>query len=646
MSRRRGPARAAKAVPPSAFSGRGGGGVTYSAEQVAAMMSAQAKLSSGNTRAEPLPSSPFWETAPFGPGRRLVPAPINVPRADTGRAEPRLWQFPVSWNLQVDDRAHVPWQTLRRAADMPLFRKCIESRKGICQNDFTVTVDPAAVAREAHATGSSKTDVEAGLRDKYLADISRVTDWLQVPDRKNDLAWNDWCSLLMENRLKYDAAVVYPRKTYGGDIYSFEIVDGSTIKPLLDESGGRPLPPYPAFQQMLYGFPRGEFTADCDPDQPDPLTGKARIPGGYPADVLYYQKSVYRSESPYGMSPTEIALFDGLLWMRRMGWVLAEYTEGVMPTGLLETSEETSWTPQQWEDWARALNDHLAGNTAERHRWPLMPPGVKFVQGEEIAEKYQPDYDMFLITLVAGDFGLPPSEIGFTQTGALGASFHEGEEDILYRKTRLPDANWLAAYATKLAIRELGMPPALKVQILGLEWEDEAAADATAQSRVSSARMTLNEDRARQGLPPYDFEEADKPMLITGRGVVFLEGASKQAPPGTLVGPAVAPPAGMAGAAQDGQDGQGPQDSGEDQGDEDGEQDASPAAKTAELSALRKWLSKHPNPARPFTCKALTASDIPGMEYATDPRVVLKAGDDAPKALSGTGPAGSGTSSW
>jgi hypothetical protein len=607
-------------------------GVSFSPQQVAALVSQQ-QLASGNMTAKPLPSSPFWDTAPFGPGRRLPPAPINTVRPDTGRAEPRLWEFPVSWNLQINDRYHVPWRTLQSAADMPLFRKCIERRKSVCQLDFTVTVDPKAVAREAQASKQAKTDVESGLRDKYMSEISRVTDWLQVPDRKNDLDWSAWTSLLMENRLKFDAAVVYPRYTYGGDPFAFEVIDGKTVKPLLDEYGGRPMPPYPAFQQVMYGFPRGEFVATTD----SPDGGTPVVPGGYRSDQLYYERSVFRSESPYGMSATEIALFDGLLWMRRMGWMMAEYTEGVAPTGLLEVPETSTWTPGQWEDWSRALNDHLAGNTAERHQWPMLPPGLKLVQGEETAERYKPDYDMFLIKLIAGDFGLPASEVGFTEAGALGASFHEGEEDILNRQTRMPDAKWLSGYATKLAIRELGMPNALRVEILGLESEDEAAADAVALQQFQNGRATLNEDRAARGEPAYDFDEADMPMLVTPRGVVFLEGASKQAPPGTLIGPAVAPPAGgMPGGEQ------GPENMPGNMPADDEQDD--PAAKSAELAALRKWLAKRPNPSRPFACKALTAADAP--ELAADPRVLLKAGGDAPKALSATGPAGRGTSSW
>jgi len=601
----------------------------FSAQQVAAMITAQQQLAAGRSQARPLPESPFWETSPFGPGRRLVPAPINVPRTDTGRAEPRLWEYPVSWNLQIQDRHHVPWHVLQRAADSPLFRKCIERRKSVCQLDFTVTVDPRAVAREAQATGSAAKDVESGLRQKYTSEISRVADWLAVPDRKNDLDWPAWTSLLMENRLKFDAAVIYPRRTYGGQLFSLEVIDGKTIKPLLDEYGGRPMPPYPAFQQILYGFPRGEFTAATD--NPDDTSA---VPGGYASDQLYYERSVYRSESPYGMSATEIALFDGMLWLRRMGWMMAEYTEGVIPAGLLHTPPENDWTVKQWEDWQRALNDHLSGNTAERHKWPLLPPGVQMTQPQEVAERYKPDYDMFLIKLIAGDFGLPASEVGFTEAGALGASFHEGEEDILNRQTRMPDAKWLGSYATKLAIRELGMPNALRVEILGLESEDEAAADAIALQRVQNGRATLNEDRAARGEPSYNFAEADMPMLITGRGVVFIEGASEQAAPGELVGPAQAPKAGVPqepGAEPDGE---------EDQG--DGEQD-DPAAKSAELTALRKWLARHPSPSRPFACKALTAADVPDL--AADPRVVLKAGGH-PKALSGTGPAGSGTLSW
>ena len=126
-------------------------GVTYSTEQVQALLatSQRARLSAGNTDITPLATSPFWSAAPFGPGFSLVPKPVNIPRPSTGRPEPRLDEYPVSWNIQIGGRRHVPWKTLTDAAQMPLFRKCIERRKGVCSLGFTVTVDPKAVAREA-----------------------------------------------------------------------------------------------------------------------------------------------------------------------------------------------------------------------------------------------------------------------------------------------------------------------------------------------------------------------------------------------------------------------------------------------------------------------------------------------------------------
>jgi hypothetical protein len=606
------------------------GGVTLSGDQLTAVLAAsqQAAL------ATPLPRPPQWATDPFGPGAPLRPSPINRPNPKTGRAEPRLFELPISTNLNVNTAPFVPWRILSEAADMPLFRKCIKRRKSVCGLGFTVTVDPEAVAREAAAAGQATDDVEAAMRKRYMGEISRISDWLLYPDRGNGYDWQQWTGQLMENRLVYDATAVYPRRTLGGDVFSFEILDGSTIKPLLDERGGRPLPPAPFAQQILWGFPRGEFVADAVD-----VNGVSMVPGGMTTDQLLYERTEIRPKTPYGMSDTEIALLDGILWMRRMGWLMKEYTHGVTGS-LLETPIENDWNTAEWEDWLLALNDKLSGDTAARLEWSLLPPGVKAVLPAEVAERYKPEMDLFLVKLVAGDFGLPASEVGFTEAGALGGDFHEGEQDILERNVRRPDGDWIAKIATTLAVRQLGMPSVLKVQVLGLESEDEAAADAVAQEQVAGGRMTLNEDRARRGKAPYGFAEADMPQLQTGRGIVFLEGASKQGPPGTLIGPAVAPPGmpGMPeGGPQDGQQGQ--DDEGEDEDEQDGK-----TAKSAELAALRNWLGKARNAGRTFECRALTAADAP--QYAGNPRVLLKAGESRPKALSATGRAGSGTGSW
>jgi hypothetical protein len=413
--------------------------------------------------------------------------------------------------------------------------------------------------------------------------------------------------------------------------------------------------------------------------------GKPTIPG-FASDELLYERTIYRPKTPYGMSATEIALLDGILWMRRMGWLMAEYTEGVSGA-MLETGAEVDWDVPRWEDWQRALNDHLGGVTAERLKWSLLPPGVKPVLPPEVAERYKPEMDMFLVKLVAGDFGITATELGFPEVGSLGASFHEGEEDVLQRVTRIPDANWLQRIATKLSRRHLAMPNVLMVKILGLESEDEAAADAVALAQVQSARMTLNEDRARRGEPAYDFAEADMPMMIADRGIVFIEGASELAPPGTLIQPAAVKPGDPGdSASQNGEPGQaGQPDAGDDEQKPGAaapgqkpkpdtakatgaalgyqahqaailaramtaaEEDlAGPASAAAEVAAYRRWARKGGQRGQ-FACAVVTRASAPALapDMAADERVLFKDGSPGGpgKAPARAGLAGAGTSS-
>jgi hypothetical protein len=59
--------------------------------------------------------------------------------------------------------------------------------------------------------------------------------------------------MLIEEMLVIDATTIYPRYTKGGGLYSLDIIDGATIKPLIGEDGRAPEPPDPAYQQILKG---------------------------------------------------------------------------------------------------------------------------------------------------------------------------------------------------------------------------------------------------------------------------------------------------------------------------------------------------------------------------------------------------------
>jgi len=599
------------------------GGTAFSASQVAALLGSVAVAPQVTGVINPLPRTD--PQVAFGPGVPLIPAPIAPVRPDSGRPEPRLTEYPVSSNLPgVTDRL-VPWKVLRDAASAGgLPRRCIEIRKAeVATLDWTVTISPGAVeAAQAAAPDASRSEVEAALRDRLGPQIARCEAFWQQPNPREGESFAEWTSKLLEEHLVLDAVAIYPRYTYGGDLFSLEILDGSTIKPLRDSTGGRPQPPQPAYQQILWGFPRGEFVADTDAD--------GSIINGYRSDRLIYKRRNVRAETQYGYSAVEQALEDIDVWLRRRKWIRDEYTEGTVPTGLLRNTGEAGWTPQQTQEYERILNDAYAGQSAARHRLRVLPPGFDLQQMSEFGEKYRPDYDLFLIKQIASHFDVTIAELGFTEPGGLGASgWHEGQADVQQRKGTLPTVRWLQQLITAISRQHLGMPPELEFRFLGLEDEDEAAADAVAAARVATGRMTLNQDRDRMGMPRYAFPEADMPIYFGQRGLVFLDGASKLAPAGTMVVPPQAPAAGQPPGEQPAADGA-------DQSRND--TDESAQAVKAELAAYHRWARKNPNPRRPFEFVHVTKADAPDL---ADAPVVFAGGE-----VVGAGPKAPGPAFW
>ncbi|WP_181871645.1 phage head morphogenesis protein [Sphaerisporangium album] len=554
----------------------------------------------------PMPRPEGWFAAPFGPGTPLIPEAINRPRTDTGRPEPRLWDYPVSWNLQPGGQRLVPWAILRSAADAPVIRQCIQVRKrGIIDLGWDITISQDAV-EAAQAEGTSRADADSRLRDRFAGDVARLVEFWKEPDRGNGLGFAAWLSALLEEHLVLDAVAIYPRMTYGGELFSYELIDGSTIKPLLTERGGRPLPPHPAYQQIVKGFPRGEFTAAVADD------GTVQ---GLAADQLVYERYNVRTWTPYGYSPVEQALIDMDIYLKRLAWMRDEYTPGVQRESFMVNSGTVHWSPDQLREYERAFNDDVSSNRA---RWRFLPPGLQPDDSADQGERYKPDYDLHLIKLVASHFGVPLPELGFSEAKGLGSSgWSEGQEAVQHRQGVLPTARWLEALLTGISRRFLGMPRELEFRFLGLEDQDEETADKIVEARVKSGRLTYNEGRDQLGLPRYAIPEADRPAIVTSSGLVFLEGAL---------------------ATQEAQRAAGGHDQtarpgapGEDRPAQD-RPPASDAAK-AELATFRRWARKHVGADRRF--QFTTERDVVltlAPDLADDNRVTWKAASPAPKA--------------
>ena len=464
----------------------------------------------------PLPRNPWLNMVPFGPGTPITPGAINPVNEQTGRPEPRRFEYQVAQNINVTATRLVPFQTLRAAADsIDILRRCIEVTKNKLSGlDWDIVLATDASEKIAAESGGDHVRAMAKAREKYTDEIDRLREFWENPDKANGLTFSDWLMIAAEETLVIDALAIYPQPTVGGDLYGFQILDGSTIKPLIDDRGMRPQPPAAAYQQILYGFPRSEFSATEEDPKAD---------GEFSSDNLAYLIRNRRTTTVYGFSPVERSLPLADIYLRRQQWIRAEYTDGVLPDLMFTTDADWGTNPDLLLAYENIMNDQLAGDTNQRKRARLLPSGLSPVVNEGYGEKFKDTLDDYLITSICGHFGVQPSEIGFAPKGGLGgAGFQEGEAMSAEAIGIQPLANWYSKMLTNLSYTYLNMPRELEFKLMTSKRQDNESSARKAQIEVTSAGKTINERRSELGLPLLDTPQADMPMIVSGSDIFLF----------------------------------------------------------------------------------------------------------------------------
>ena len=464
----------------------------------------------------PLPRNPILSGVPFGPSTPIMPGAIN-PLRDDGRADPRRYEYQVAQNINIGTAQKlVPFDTLRGAAEqIDIVRRCIEVLKAkISGLDWDITIAEDASEKIIAEIGGDHTRAMSQARSKFSDEIYRVRTFWENPDKANGLTFIDWMMMSLEEVLVLDAWAIWPQRTVGGDLYGLQILDGSTIKPLLDDRGMRPMPPQPAYQQILYGFPRSEFQANSDDITAD---------GEFTSDDLTYLIRNRRANSVYGSSPVERCLPLADLYLRRQQWLRAEYTDGVSPEMMLTSDADFGNDPLVMKQYENIINDNLAGQTEQRKRALILPSGLKPQFYEGYGEKFKSNLDEYLITSITGHFGVLPTEIGFSAKGGLGSSGHqEGEAEAAQSIGVAPLVQWIGKMLTNLSYTYLGMPRELEFKFMVNEIRDNEEMAKKSDLEVRGGTKTLNERRSELGLPLLDTPAADQPILVAGNGVYLF----------------------------------------------------------------------------------------------------------------------------
>ncbi len=483
----------------------------------------------------------------FGPSMPAQVHPIDAERQ--GQVLPRITQYPVGYNLPTPPGATklVDFKVLRNLADTyDVLRRAIEIRKQeVAEMDWEIVPE------------DPKDD---GAANK--SDIKALTTFFEHPDPIRGLTHADWIKMALEELFVVDALAIYPHPTWapgkgvlGSDLFALEVLDGSTVKPLVDIRGARPLPPSPAYQQFVWGIPRTELMADLiAAAKGAPLENEAAQLGEFTSRQLFYKVYHPRSTTLYGFPNVEQIILTVNLALKRIQWHTTFFTDGTIPAGILHLPEE--WTPDAIREFEEMWNGVMQGNLAWKHRVRAMPGTHGFTQ--LASPVHDMGFDEWLARITLAGMDVTGEELGLEpKSGLGGAGFSESQENILYRKSLKPLASFLEALHNEIIAGWFNRPD-LRFKYLALEVEDEFRKAQTDNILIEKGIKTPNEARVERGFEPYPNELGSKPILITRQGPVLLEDVDAMSkslvglnPDGTPKAPAPVP--GQPGQAQSGE---------------------------------------------------------------------------------------------
>ena len=475
----------------------------------------------------------------LGPAAPLLPSPIDPVSELTGRAEPRKFQYQVAYNLNLTQQ-EVPWSVLRSLAEQcDIISRAITIRTSdISKMEWSFTLSPDAIQRIMTEENVSHAKAAKIGREKFGEKIDALTAFWRNPYPQSDKGWNQWITESAWNILTFDGWAIYPKYNLGGKVIGFDLIDPSTIKVLLDDRGDTPRPPAPAYQQILWGFPRGEFTASPDSDVNGEYYTGVNSDASYKTDQLSYFIQNRRTYSVYGFSAVEQAIPAATLYLERQRWMIEDFQAGTMPMTFMKT-DSTELNHLKLAEFERVFNDKLVGSSEERHKVKVLPKGFDPIVAPSMSERYKPEYDEFIIKRIASIFGVAPSQLGVIARAGLGGGkgAHDGEEQSAETVSSRPMENYIVECINSLCRRYLDMDTNLTFNLnYDTSSENEETQAKAYQTALSSGTMTLNDIRGEMGQPLYDMPEADEPFIMTSQGPVFLKGQLSVSTSGETIG--------------------------------------------------------------------------------------------------------------
>ncbi len=254
---------------------------------------------------------------------------------------------------------------------------------------------------------------------------------LAHPDGATPLS--SWLAMLVRDALEIDAPTVYCRRRRDGDVAGWDVIDGATIKPILDDYGR-----IVAYQQTLQGVALATYLGR----RVDP--GEELIVGEFGPGEIRYQPLNPSTHSPYGRPPMEDLLELAQLYLRKLNYDLAHFTEGNIPAalGIFDGSTLSVEQVAEFEDY---FNARVVGDVARGAKIHFVPFPIKVERLAQLSTggQYESAFEERNVKIVCAHYGVTPSEIGFTAD--VNRATAEAQENVTYRVGIRPLLQWLKA---------------------------------------------------------------------------------------------------------------------------------------------------------------------------------------------------------
>lgn len=422
----------------------------------------------------------------FAPGSPLTPYQGVVPLGG-----PRQWSYNVDSNLNTNDRTlgnpEVPtFAQLRNLA-------MLYSGIGLCERvllDMIPKLIPNVTLKKVFA--------EAGAQEKdYQPRIAKWRTFLEYPSPAQNLDIHSWLRMAWIEQTQIDALALFKHKTRGGGLYGLEIIDGASIKPVIDERGMVPdaKAGFPAYQQYPYGVPGDLYTTD---------------------QMIYYRESP-RAFTPYGLSRVERIIMEVNQALRKKRKDLLRFTEGNVPQGIMEVPPDLNWTPDQIDAYEQMWNALISGNASMQVRVKFTQPGMKYTRLDP--EDIMTPFDEFLLNISAAAYGLSMQDLAFT--GDIHKSSGDSQQNVMFRRTLAPFILVYSRLLTQL-FAEAFHDDMLEVTFGGFEEPEDLQSQASAYSMLVQNAIISPAGVARIMKLP-EVPETGPFILPKGGQPVFLE---------------------------------------------------------------------------------------------------------------------------